>query len=263
MFLSSEALISGLSATMLVVTGYFVAVKLMASIKRQKTKLLPWQILLELGAGSFYLGTATSFWILVFTGSNIAPLDLAAILCYTASPLAIVAAMVIGFSMVKPSWTKPVATIYALSGIPFLASLWFNWLGVSKNVPDPGLGNLIDIELLGIVRILTAVYIVSMVAIVATGFVYLALHSTGDVRSRSIYYASGFYLFAICGIIDTQFPLGYWMIFVRIVMVGSYFLLYKAMIPNNIKLVSRKIERSEQSEILVSSLLSKKEVDSV
>lgn len=228
---STDALINGLSATMIVVTGYIIGFRILSSTRHRQSKLMPWQAVLAIGAGSFYLGTVVSFWLLFFTEQNIQPREFAAILCYTSAPLAVVAAMVIGFSMIKPSWTKPIAIIYAISGIPFIANLWFDWLGPGKTVPDPGIGNLIDIKLESLSMIFTAIYILSLIVIVASGFVYLARHSTGEIRTRSIYYAAGFYVFAICGILDTEFQLGAWMIAVRLAMVVAYILLYKAMIP--------------------------------
>ncbi len=253
---STDALISGLSATMIVAVGYIIGFKILGSTRHRQSKLMPWQAVLAIGAGSFYLGTVVSFWLLVFTGSNIQPREFAAILCYTSSPIAVVAAMVIGFSMIKPSWTKPIAIIYAISAIPFWANLWFDWMGPGKTVPDPGPLELIDIKLESLSMLFTAIYILSLIAIVASGFVYLARHSSGEIRERSIYYAAGFYLFAVCGIIDTEFPLGAWMIVVRLVMVAAYILLYKAMIPaREIKPVKSEVKEKKASDYSVRDLV--------
>ncbi len=229
---STDALMNGLSATMIVATGYIIGFKILAVWRKRQSKLMPWQSLLAFSAGSFYLGTVVSFWLLVFTDQNLQPREFAAIIAYTSAPLAVIAAMVIGFSMIKPSWTKPVAIIYAITGIPFLASLWFDWMGPGKEVRlDEGVGILIDIELKGIAMLFITIYILSLIIVVASGFVYLARHSTGEIRSRATYYAVGFYLFSICGILDTEIDLGVGMIAIRLVMVVAYLMLYKAMIP--------------------------------
>ncbi|NMC04029.1 MAG: hypothetical protein GYA24_02395 [Candidatus Lokiarchaeota archaeon] len=228
---SLEAMANGLSATAIIVTGYVIGTRLLMETRRTTSKLLGWQALFAICLGSFYLGTVASFWMLVFLDQNIQPPELGAILCYTVAPVGIATVMYIGFSMIKPNLAKPISIIYMISAIPFWMNLWFDWPEKSKMVVLTGPAELIDIELLSWTNILTAVYILSMILVLGTGFLMLAKQTTGQVRKRSIYYATGIIMFSIGGIIDSRFPLGIWMVLVRLFMVAAYLVLYKAMIP--------------------------------
>ncbi len=228
---SMEAMANGFSATAIIITGYVIGARLLAETGKTKSKLIAWQALFAFSLGSFYLGTCVSFWLLIFVNQNIQPLELGAILCYTIAPVGIATVMYIGFSMIKPKLARPVSIIYALTAIPFWLNLWFDWPELSKVVILTGPSELIDIELLSWVNLLTAVYILSMILVLGTGFLILAKQSTGQIRKRSIYYAVGIIMFSIGGIIDSRFPLGIWMVVVRLFMVAAYLILYKAMIP--------------------------------
>ncbi len=241
MVATPEAILNGLSATMILVTGYFIAIRLFAAIHHNESKLLPWQGLFALAFGSFYLGTVVSFWTLIFTGTNFEPYSVAAIMCYTVSPLGIACAMYIGFSMIKPKLAKPMTWIFALTAIPFWTNLWFNIPDTASTIANVGTGiggtfdktaDLIDIELLSWSNFFTAFYIISMLVILGIGFIYLATHSTGEIRSRATNYAIGLILFSACGILDSRgIFTGIGILFVRIAMVVAYLFLYKAMVP--------------------------------
>ncbi|HME51055.1 MAG TPA: hypothetical protein VKM55_02445 [Candidatus Lokiarchaeia archaeon] len=241
---SVEALANGLTATLIIVTGYLIAIRLLIAIRQSGSKLLPAQALFAFCLGSFYLGSVISFWVMSFTGynlqpdwlGNLPPYSFVGILDFTVSPIGVCAAMYIGFSMIKPKIVKPMVTIYAITAIPFWANLWFNWLGPSQNIPAVGAGNLVDIGLLGLSGIFTAVYILSLILIAGGGFIYLAKISTGEIKRRSTFYAIGIMLFSLAGITETQvhlveMGLSILLVVIRLVMVGAYIILYKAMIP--------------------------------
>jgi len=231
-----EAMANGLSAMLILVTGYIIAIRLLFAIRQSESKLLPAQALFAFGLASFYTGTVVSFWVLYFTGSNLQPLELVGILDFTIAPIGTCAAMWLGFSMIKPSLVKPMVTIYAITAIPFWANLWFNWLGPGQNIPVPGPGDLVDIVLANLSSLFTAIYILSLILIVGGGFIYLAKNSTGDIKRRSIYYTVGIMLFSFSGIVETQvrlveMGLSSVLLIVRFVMVAAYVVLYRAMIP--------------------------------
>jgi hypothetical protein len=241
---SVETMANGLTATIIVVTGYLIAIRLLIAIRHRGSKLLPAQALFAFSFGSYYIGSVISFWLLAFTGynlqpnalGNLPPYSLVGILDFTVAPIGVCSAMYIGFSMIKPRMVKPIVIIYAITAIPFWANLWFNWLGPSQNIPVVGAGNLVDIGLLGLSGIFTEVYILSLILIVGGGFIYLAKITTGDIKRRSIYYAIGIILFSFAGIVETQvhlveLGLSILLVVVRLVMVVAYVFLYRAMIP--------------------------------
>ncbi len=240
---SAEAILNGASAVMILVTGYLITIRLLFAIRKSESKLLPWQALFAGALGSFYLGTVSSFINLLLNGVNL-DYRLVGVLCYSITPLGIAAAMYIGFSMIKPSWAKPMAWIFGLTGIPFWANLWFNWPGpevgiwfADKNLSGPGgtyapTIDLIDIELQSLSNYFTIIYILSMIAVLGVGFIYLATRSTGEIRTRSRNYSIGLILFGVAGAIDSrgifQGPI---MVAVRVLMVVAYIFLYLAMVP--------------------------------
>lgn len=233
-----DAIASGLSATLIVATGYLIGIRLAFVMRHRESKLLYAQILFALTLGSYYLGTVVSFWLLFFTGSNIEPLGIAAILCFTVAPIGVCVAMYIGFSMIKPRLVKPMIIILAITAIPYWANLWFGWPDPGYSAPDPGPGHLVDIELLSLSELFTTVYILVLMLFFAGGFIYLAKISTGDIRRRSSLYATGTLIFSAVGIIESRVPLqtmgllGDWLlVMIRIFMVMAFLILYKAMIP--------------------------------
>ncbi len=230
---SAEAILNGVSATMILVTGYLITIRLLLAIRKSESKLLPWQALFAFALGSFYLGTVSSFINLLLNNVNLET-RLVAILCYSITPLGIGAAMYIGFSMIKPSWAKPMAWIFGLSGIPFWANLWFGWPenGIGTALPYNPSVDLIDIELESLSNYFTIIYIVSMMAVLGVGFIILAFRSTGEIRTRSRNYAIGLILFSVAGAIDSRGLFsGPPMVVVRVLMVVAYIFLYLAMVP--------------------------------
>jgi hypothetical protein len=148
------------------------------------------------------------------------------------SPIAIAVAMYVGFSMIKPKLAKPVAWIYGLTGIPFWINLWFNIPveGSTFSLPNPA-EDLIDIQLENWTLYGTAIYIISLLLILGSGFIWLAWHSIGEIKTRSRNYAIGIIVFSVCGIIESQFTLGLFTAVGRLVMFVGYIFLYLAMIP--------------------------------
>ncbi len=237
MVADTEAILNGISAAMILFTGYLIAIRLFAAMRTNESKLLPVQGVFAASFGSYYLGTVVSFISLLVVFTNIDP-TLAGILCYTVAPIGIACAMYIGFSMIKPKIAKPITIIFALTAIPFWANLWFNFpeTSIAWVVPFNPEVNLVDIELMSWSNFFTAFYIICALVFLGGGFIWLALHSTGDIRTRSRNYAIGLIGFSICGIIDSRGIVsgigGGWGIFiVRIFMVVSYIFLYKAMVP--------------------------------
>jgi hypothetical protein len=240
MVASAEAILNGISAAMILTTGFLIAIRLFVAIRTNESKLLPVQGFFAASFGSYYLGTVVSFISLLAVGVNIDE-NLAGILCYTVSPLGIACAMYIGFSMIKPKLAKPITIAYALTAILFWANLWFNFLGTPG---DPAIGwvpydrtvDLVDIELGSLSNFFTAFYILSSLVLLGGGFIWLAGHATGDIRARARNYAIGLIGFSICGIIDSRGIVsgiggGLGIFIVRIFMVVSYLFLYKAMVP--------------------------------
>ena len=232
MVLELVDLISGISASAILLTGYVTGFLTIAKGAKQKASLMVWSGLFLVLMGQFYLGTVVSFIKLLLTGTNIAMPYLAARLAYTMAPVSITIAMYVGFSMIRPEWRRTMVAIYAASAV-------FYWIGLYVPIyapmtmeeiilpGAPGMADsLIDISLQSWVLILTALYLLSMLVFNTSGLLNLARKSSGIIKKKSIIQSIGYFIFVIIGAIDSLVPLGQWIFIPRIVMVIGYVLLY-------------------------------------
>lgn len=226
--LDTISLISGISASAILFTGYATGILTIIKGAKQKASLMVWSGLFLMLMGQFYLGTVVSFVKLLLTGTNLVTPYLAARLAYAMAPVAITIAMYVGFSMVRPEWRKTVVAIFAASAV------WY-WIGLFvprfqeitiEQIPFTGGVELVDISLQSWVLILTALYLVSLLAFNTSGLLILASKSSGVIKKKSIIQAIGYFIFVIIGAMDSLVPLGQWIFIPRIVMVIGYILLY-------------------------------------
>ncbi len=224
-------LISGASASAILLTGYITGLVTIIKGAKQKASLMVWSGLFLVLMGQFYLGTVVSFIKLLLTGTNLTTPYLAARLAYTGAPIAITIAMYVGFSMIRPEWRYNMTVFYAASSI-------FYWLGLyvprysawtmEEVIVPYGLGmgeSLVDISLGSWVLILTALYLVSMLVFNTSGLLVLAKRSSGVIKKKAVIQSIGYFIFVIIGAIDSLVPLGLWIFIPRIIMVLGYIML--------------------------------------
>jgi len=224
---SINALISGFSAFIIILTGWSAGLGCILRSKRDKTPLLLWAGVFLICMGTFYLGTVASWFFLIITGSNL-PEVLVGQMCYTVTPVGISVAMYVGFTMIRPKYAKLMALIYIITAPVFWYGLYFEpVVTISSSIPDEVGGGLIDINLLSYVKTLITVYLISFGLILISGFAWLAGKSTGVIRKKAIYHCIGYALFVGCGAIDSMVPFSSWIVIVRIVMAIAYIFLYK------------------------------------
>ena len=222
------SLISGISASAILFTGYVTGILTIIKGAKQKASLMVWSGLFLVLMGQFYLGTVVSFIKILLTGTNLVTPYLAARLAYAMAPVSITIAMFVGFSMVKPEWRKTVVAIFAASAV------WY-WIGLFvprfetitiEQIPLFGGTELVDISLQSWVLILTALYLLSLLVFNTSGLLILAKKSSGVIKKKAIIQAIGYFIFVIIGAIDSLVPLGELIYIPRIVMVMGYILLY-------------------------------------
>jgi hypothetical protein len=226
--LDTISLVSGISASAILFTGYLTGILTLIKGAKQKASLMVWSGLFLLLMGQFYLGTVVSFVKLLLTGTNLVTPYLAARLAYAMAPVSITIAMYVGFSMIKPEWRKTMVAIFAASAV------WY-WIGLFvprfetitiEQIPFTGGTQLVDISLQSWVLILTARYLLSLLIFNTSGLLVLAKKSSGIIRKKSIIQSIGYLIFVLMGAIDSLVPLGQWIFIPRIVMVTGYILLY-------------------------------------
>ncbi len=223
---STEAIITGSSALLILLTAYSTAIFSFIRAKKIKNPFLNWVGGFLLCMGSFYLGIASSFIALLITGQNL-DTHITGYLSYSVTPIGVAIAMYMGFKLIssKLKIAVSVAVIYALSGLVFWYYLYFDPDSITSTVGGPD--ELIDLQLVGLVNTLITVYLVSFAVILIPGYIWLAKISTGSMRKNSILLVIGYTLFIVCGYIDTRMsivPIG--IMIVRIIMAVAYIFLF-------------------------------------
>ena len=225
-------IISGASASAILLTGYITGLLTIIKGAKQKASLMVWSGLFLVLMGQFYLGTVVSFVKLLITGTNIVTPYLAARLAYTMAPISITIAMYVGFSMIRPEWRYNMTVFFAASSIFYWIGLYvprYSSMTMEEEIISYGINmgeSLIDISLGSWVLILTALYLLSMLVFNTSGLINLARKSSGVIKKKAIIQSIGYFIFVIIGAVDSLVPLGQWIFIPRIIMVIGYILLY-------------------------------------
>ena len=227
---SIEAIITGSSASLILITAYSTAIFSFIRAKKIKNPFLNWVGVFLLAMGSFYLGIASSFINLLITGQNLDTYT-TGYLSYSVTPIGVAIAMYIGFKLIssKSKIAVSIAIVYALSGLVFWYYLYFEHeTSITSNVLEGiAAGHLIDLELKGLVSTLITIYLASFAVILIPGYIWLAKISAGSMRKNSILLVIGYSLFIVCGYIDTRTNPGFIVIMiVRIVMAVAYIFMF-------------------------------------
>jgi len=227
LLITSNGLFSGISASIILITGYLAALGCLLRGKKQNSKLLKFAALFLICGGSFYLGTVCSFANLLLKGTNLSE-PIVGQLCYSWAPIGICSSMYVGLTMMKQKLVKPICIFFALTAPIYWIGLWFfPSLTISSDVIEANLaGNLIDIQLIGYINTMTAAYLLSFGFILIPGFFWFAKKTTGVVKKKALSHAIGYILFVACGAMDSLIEFSTFIIIVRLFMVAGYICMY-------------------------------------
>lgn len=223
------ALVSGISACMLIATGWIAGWMCIIRYLKEGAQLLLMAGILLILVGSFYLGTVVSFILLITTGSNIDPGYLGAQLCYSHAPIASALSLYLGFSIInKEKLAKIMPIIYMCTAPIFWWGLLFNPEStITADIPlEGGEVSLVDFKLGSYVMILVMLYLLSFLIFTAGAFYWMASKSSGKLRRKFYELAIGFTGFVAFGAIDSLVDMGIWIFVPRAFMVVSYILMY-------------------------------------
>ncbi len=221
MELAASSYLNGFSACAIVVVATIFGIRFMQRYRKEHKPLMLFVSLLGYQFVGLYLGPLFSFWSLIFTGSNIsAPLYIQ--LSYTVAPLAFLNSLWLGFSIFAPQKKNIVIIIFGLSAIPFYIALFGfpnAMIGMDTDVAILNAsGLMLDISLKSVLMGILALYILSGMLVLGTGFIRLRLKVGGAERKRATYLAIGAFLFGIAGILDSAVASDY-IVIARIIMV--------------------------------------------
>ena len=225
--------LDGLTALIVVLTGSsFGLFSLYKSIKL-KAKLLGISGICIFCIGFLLLGATVDFLTILFTGTNIAQLELYGFLSYIwAAPLTILG-LYIGGELILPSKKWIIVSIYLVLAVIYEVLIIYFTLTNPENVfdfpsPLPDGTALLNtgIQLGSIVFILMVFFLISGLIFNGFGFLNKSLKASGDIRKRFLYLSLGWIIFIICGTFDGLFDPGIITVFVRMAWAVSIVLMH-------------------------------------
>ncbi|MCF2139605.1 MAG: hypothetical protein K9W44_06085 [Candidatus Lokiarchaeota archaeon] len=245
MALSLQTYLNGITAWIIVIIGFTYYVVFLVKYFQRKKPLLPYVSLAALCLGTFYLGPGITFLKLVFTGTNLDP-TLYFMISYTLNPVGTLIVVYLGFSIFQPKYKNQASYFYLI----LLAVYWVFMFVWPENAFETIAGEeMLDTNLAGVIRIITAFNILTVLLVVSTGFIRLAIKMKkkgapkGDV-TQLFMIGFGWLLFVIGAITDAIIPasLFYFIIAGRIVMAIGYFMIFEGFMPPKQEKISKKQE---------------------
>ena len=206
MALIFEGWLDGLTAAGIVISAtVFGIISLIKSIKL-KAKLLTIAALLMFFTGLLWLGPFTDFLVVLFTGHNLNPVTLYAILSYMWVAPALIFALYLGGELLWPNGKWILVGIYIGLGVMFEGFLWLQTSASFEKLGTASEGKLLIDAAFNQTHptfILVAVFLLTTLIFLGIGFLIKAKQSTGLLRRKFIFLSIGFIIFVICGALDS------------------------------------------------------------
>ena len=227
------AYLNGLSAILLCAWGFMNFFRFFLLYFKEKKKLQPIVAILGLSLGSFFLGPTVTFFSLMFTGENI-PVITYGYLSYSLQPIAIIAAMYLGFEIFNKEKQKMVVGIFAVAGVGFWIA-FYGWSELMILPVETAEGELLDISLGSIVMVITAINLLCLPVFLSTGFYRLRKRiSDPQQRRKALFLGRGWIIFTLAGFMDTLIfseLLPDWIIIPRLFMMACYYNIFMGFAP--------------------------------
>ena len=175
-----------------------------------KAKLLGVAGLAMIFGGCLWLGPSVDFFMVVFTGKNLSPIELYGILSFVWVGPALVCVYYLGGELIAPNKKWYIIGFYSILAIIFEIYLFLDISNVFIfRLDNPG-EDLIDARFVRWTPIyfLTIFVFISHVFVLALGFAIKAYQSTLKLRKKFLLLTLGFSIFIIGGTLDTLIPVG-------------------------------------------------------
>lgn len=232
MALSFSALLNGISGTIVLLIGIYYSISFLLMYRKKKLKLIPIVSLLALCAGLIFLGVASNFLSLLFTGSNLDK-NIYGLLSYTIIPVSTVVALYLGFHVFKPNRKLHITIFYSILWVVYWVCIFFFTDSMFKDNTPVG-ADLLDISLSSVALYMTMFYVFSLLFVLSGGFYNLSRKfKKEDPNASEIKYLNflslGWALFGISSIIDSAFPVGITIVVIiaRLMMCTAYILIFE------------------------------------
>ncbi|MFX0029825.1 MAG: hypothetical protein ACFE8B_11485 [Candidatus Hermodarchaeota archaeon] len=220
MTIAFEGWLDGITASGIIISSaIFGLLSLYKSIKL-KAKLLSIAGIMIFFTGFLWLGPTTDFMFKLIGDRNIDPVKVYVLLSYTSVAPALFFSIYLGSELLVPKYRWLLVGIFLILGIIFEMFLWFSPNQSFDHIAIQVTDGLIDASFNRThpTFILVALFLISALIFLGIGFTIKAKQATGQLRKKLTYLAIGFYIFVVCGALDSILTLPLAIGFVRVVM---------------------------------------------
>ncbi|TXT63466.1 MAG: conserved membrane protein of unknown function [Promethearchaeota archaeon] len=220
----------------IIVSSIFIGGYILYRAFKLEAKLLKYAGAMIILIGLLWSGPTMDFTKILLTGTNI-PENIKALYIYSSYIFvgpAIFLALNIGAELIAPSKKKLILIFIAITAVIFEAGLlFFPYLSYSFPEPHPTGENIIDTSLnFGFFTFYAlAIILLTVVIFNGIGAILKARESTGILKRKFFYLAIAFFLFPLAAVFDTLIPPGFFLPFIRILVIVSAIFLYLGLKP--------------------------------
>ena len=211
--------LDGLTALTVVIIGLtFGLLSFYKSVKLE-AKLLGVTGLATISVGFNLLGPAVDFLVIIFTGDNLEPYWLYALLIYAWSAPITIFGRYLGVELILPNKKWIIVGIYAVLSIIFEVLLFYYFLTNPSLIflfpEDPNGEALLNTSIFTTspVFILMLIFLIFGLIFKGFGFLNKSFQSSGELKRKFLYLSLVWILFIVCGELDGLFDPGVGIIF--------------------------------------------------
>lgn len=203
--------INGITAVLNFSIALFMMGYFLVQYFNTKKNLQPWVALLSFSLAVTYSGPSTTFLKLLITGENLEPIQLYYI-SYWLVPFTCISVIWIGLTIFYEKWRKPVIIFYLITAVGYYIA-FLGFPSIMFETPTPvdiynSNGEILDITLIHMIRVMIVFYMISMVSLLIGGFYRLLrkVEKDNPYRQKMIEQIIAWLIFVVGGTIETITP---------------------------------------------------------
>lgn len=227
--ISYDGLLDGLTAMGVVASSVTFGLLFLYKSKKLKANLLMYAGFMVFFAGLLYLGPFSDFMSVSLTGNNLDNTrGIYGILSYMWVAPALIFAMYLGGALMLPEKKWYIVSVYVILAIIFELFLFLDTMNsFIFQLANPG-EDLIDSGFVygSPTFILIAIFLLSILIFNGFGFLRKSLQLTGVLKRKFIFLSLGQIIFVVAGAGDSLVTPGVLLVFIRVLMVSSSWLMY-------------------------------------
>ena len=222
--------IMGFTASAIILSTTIFGLLSLYHAKKSKAKLLGVAGLAVFFMGLIYIGPFIDFLLVVTTTNNLTPNNLYVLISYSFVAPGLIFAMYLGAELLTPKAKKLIIIFYAILGVIFEVLLWTDTNQIFAFSVANGLIDT-SINVLHPVFFVVVIILGSVFVFLGCGFLIKVLQSTGQVKKKFIYLSIGFFVFAVCGALESLIEPSVYTGIVRLIMTSFPIWVYLGLKP--------------------------------